>query len=43
MTEMLVLNNGFLIDGKGGDPQPGVSVVVADGIIEEVSDFFNNS
>ena len=37
MTKMLVLNNALLIDGKGGDPQPGVSVVVADGIIKEVS------
>ena len=36
MKKMLVLNNAFLIDGKGGDPQPGVSVVVADGIIKEV-------
>ena len=36
MTKMLVLNNAFLIDGKGGDPQPGVSVVVADTSLQNV-------
>jgi imidazolonepropionase-like amidohydrolase len=36
MLETIVLRNAFLIDGKGGEPLPGSTVVVSEGIIREV-------
>ena len=37
MTDTIVLKNAFLIDGNGGEPVDGASVVVAGGVIREVS------
>jgi imidazolonepropionase-like amidohydrolase len=36
MTAPLVLRNATLIDGTGAQPRPDVTVVVADGIIQEI-------
>jgi imidazolonepropionase-like amidohydrolase len=36
MTAPLVLRNATLIDGTGAEPRPDVTVVVADGVIQEI-------
>lgn len=36
MPETLLLCNALLLDGRGGDPVEGATVVVADGLIREV-------
>lgn len=36
MSDTFVLTNALLVDGSGGEPQEGATVVVADGLIEEV-------
>ncbi|HYL81146.1 MAG TPA: amidohydrolase family protein, partial [Candidatus Acidoferrum sp.] len=37
MSETLILENAFLIEGTGADPYEGATVVVADGVIQEVA------
>ena len=37
-SDPVIFENAFLIDGCGGDPIPGASVAVSDGVIREVVD-----
>ena len=36
MTDALVLRNALLIDGTGAPPKPDATVVVAEGIIQDI-------